>query len=168
MRIQATSHKHIGRLALLALLAVFLAPPQARAHEEVSIVFHTIPWGMVRGQTARFSMFNPNAPTEPERPFFVQVQLFDASGAVIATSDEIAIPPGEFRSIDFDRNGLPIADNPGGRVQTRALVRYRMFSIVDRSKMIVSMELIDNNAGRTTAVWVTTGFFEVVPSRNGQ
>src|SRR6185295_3582250 len=30
--------------------------------EEVGFVFHTISWGMVRGQTARFTVVNPNAP----------------------------------------------------------------------------------------------------------
>jgi hypothetical protein len=117
----------IGRLALLALLSVFFVLPHVRAQEEVSLVFHTISWGMVRGQTARFTVFNPHEQSERERPriIFVQVMLFDASGAVIATSDEIAIPPGEFGSVDFNRGDLPVADYTGGRLQTRARVRYR-------------------------------------------
>lgn len=162
-----------ARLAALALLAVFLVQPQARAQEEVSFVSHTISWGMVHGQTARFSVVNPDEPSERERLrlVFVQVTLFDASGAVIATSDEIAIPPGESRSVDFNRHDLPVSDEPGGRVQTRAQVRYRFFYLIDRTRAIpfpTSLELIDTSTGRTTAVWVTIGFFETVQPRNAQ
>ena len=150
-RIQVTSHAIIGRLPTLALLALFLVQPQVRAQEEPSVVFHSISWGLVRGQTVRFSVSNPVAPSqrEPLRSILVQVRLFDASGAVLATGDEISIPPGEFRSVDFSRDDLPVTTNPGGRVQTRALVRYRTFSIVDRTQLIPSIELIDDLTGRT-------------------
>ncbi|MCM3900159.1 MAG: hypothetical protein ND866_00480 [Pyrinomonadaceae bacterium] len=162
-----------ARLAALALLALCLVHPQARAQEEAAFVFHTSSWGMVGGQTARFSVFNQIEPSERERlgPVFIQVMLFDASGAVIATSDEIAIPPGEFRSVDFNRDDLPVSHEPGGRVQTRAQVRYRSFYLVDRTRAVgfaPSIELIDNSTGRTTAVWVTVGFFEVVQPQEPQ
>ena len=160
-----------AKLAALALLALCLVQPQASAQEEVSFVFHTISWGMARGQTTRFSVVNPNEPSERERRMvLIQVMLFDASGAMIATSDEIAIPPGEFRSVDFNRDDLSLAGDLAGRVQTRAQVRYRSFHLVDRTRAIgflPSIELIDNSTGRTTAVWVTVGFFEVTP-RNPQ
>ena len=162
-----------AKRAALALLAVCLVQPQVRAQQEASLVFHTTSWGMARGQTGRFSVFNPNEPSERERRrmVLIQVELFDASGAVIARSDEIAIPPGEFRSVDFDRDALPVAGEPGtGRVQARAQVRYRSFYLLDRIKatgFVPSIELIDNSTGRTTAVWVTVGFFEVMP-RNPQ
>ena len=105
-----------ARLAALALVAVFLVQPQARAQEEAAFVFHTSSWGMVRGQTARFTVFNPIEPTERERLglVFIQVMLFDASGAVIATSDEIAIPPGEFRSVISIATIFPYRTNPAG------------------------------------------------------
>jgi hypothetical protein len=81
---------------------------------------------------------------------FVQVTLLDARGAAITQSDEIAIPPGAFRSVDFKRDNLPVS---GERAQTRARVRYRTFSIVDRTQLTVfptSIELIDNATGHTT------------------
>jgi len=106
---------------------------------------------MVRDQTARFTVFNPNEPSERERrEVFVQVTLLDARGAAIAQINEIAIPPGAFRSVDFKRDDLPVA---GGRAQTRAQVRYRTFSIVDRTQLTVfptSIELIDDATGHTT------------------
>jgi hypothetical protein len=164
MRSNLTRHARISRLAALALLGLCFVQPHARAQAEVSFVFHTIPWGMVRGQTARFSVFNPNEPSEPERGMvFIQVVLFDASGAVIATSDEIAISPGEFRSVDFNHDDLTVAGEPGtGRVQTHAQVRYRSFFLVDRTRAIglpTSLELIDNSTGRSNvfAVWLTIG-----------
>jgi hypothetical protein len=144
-------HISIIRLAALTLLALCLIQPQVRAQEEVSVVFHTISWGMVRGQTARFTVLNLNEPSEREmREVFVQVTLLDARGAAIAQSNEIAIPPGSFRSVDFKRDDLPVS---GGRAQTRAQVRYRSFPIVDRTQLTVwptSIELIDDATGHTT------------------
>jgi hypothetical protein len=106
---------------------------------------------MARGQTARFTVFNPNEPSERERrEVFVQVTLLDARGAEIAQSNEIAIPPGAFRSVDFRRDDPPVS---GGRAQTRARVRYRTFSIVDRTQLTgfpTSIELIDDATGHTT------------------
>lgn len=84
---------------------------------------------------------------------FVQVMLFDASGAVIANSDEITIPPGEFRSVDFSFDDLSLAADLAGRVQTRAQVRYKSFFLVDRTRAIgfpTSIELIDAGTGHTT------------------
>jgi hypothetical protein len=152
MRVNLICHNSIIRLAALATLALCLVQPQVRAQEEVSLVFHTISWGMVRGQTARFTVFNPNEPSERERrEVFVQVTLLDARGAAIAQSNEIAIPPSAFRSVDFKRGDLPVA---GERAQTRAQVRYRSFYLVDRTRAIgfppTSIELIDDATGRTT------------------
>jgi hypothetical protein len=144
----------INRLGALTLLVLCLLQPKVRAQEEVSLVFHTISWGMVRGQTARFTMFNPNEPVKTEltrQVSFVEVMLLDARGSVIAKSDEIAIPPGAFRSVDFKRDDLPVA---GDRIQTRAQVRYRSFYLVDRTRAIgfppTSIELIDDDTGHTT------------------
>jgi hypothetical protein len=154
MRSDFTCHSSVLRLAALAMLAVCIFQPQVRAQGEVSFVFHTISWGMDRGQTARFTVGNPNEPVKTEltrQVSFVQVMLLDARGAVIAQSDEIAIPPGEFRSIDFKRADLPVA---GERAQTRAQVRYRSFYLVDRTRAIgffpTSIELIDDATGHST------------------
>jgi hypothetical protein len=151
MRNTLLCHDSLVRRAALALLALCLIQPQVRAQEEVSLVFHSISWGMVRGQTARFTVFNPNETSERERrEVFVQVTLLDARGAAIAQSNEIAIPPGVFRSVDFKRDDLPVS---GGRAQTRAQVRYRTFSVADRTQLTVwptSIELIDDATGHTT------------------
>jgi hypothetical protein len=154
MRSGYIHHVSIIRLGAFALLVLCLFQPKVRAQEEVSIVFHTISWGMARGQTARFTIFNPSEPVNTEltrQVTFVEVMLMDARGAVIAQSDEIAIPPGEFRSVDFKREDLPVA---GERAQMRAQVRYRSFYLVDRTRAIgfppASIELIDNDTGHST------------------
>jgi hypothetical protein len=178
-------HHSIIRLAAFVLLVVCFAEQQICVQEseanaatatgghepdEVTSVLHTTSWGMTGGQKARISVVNPNEPSQQERRIiFIRVVLFDAGGAVIAESDEVAIPPGEFRSVDFNRDAIPLPGEPGsGRLQTRAQVHYRSFFLVDRTRVVglpTSTELIDNSTGRTAAVWVTTGFFEVVPSR---
>ena len=154
MRSGYIHHVSIIRLVALALLVLCLFQPKVRAQEEVSLVFHTISWGMARGQTARFTIFNPIEPVNTEltrQITLVEVMLMDARGAVIAQSDEITIPPGEFRSVDFKRDDLPVA---GERAQMRAQVRYRSFYLVDRTRAIgfppASIELIDNDTGHST------------------
>jgi hypothetical protein len=154
MRVNLIFLNSIIRLAALATFVLCLVQSQVHAQEEVSFVFHTISWGMVRGQTARFTMFNPNEPVKTEltrQVTFVEVMLLNARGAVIAQSDEIAIPPGAIRSVDFKRDDLPVA---GERAQTRAQVRYRSFYLVDRTRAIgfpsTSIELIDDDTGRST------------------
>ncbi len=147
-----SGHISIVRVAAFALLALCLVQPQVRAQEEVSFVFQTISWGMVSGERVRFTVGNTNEPvnTELTRQITIVVELLDARGAVIAQSDEIAIPPGEFRSVDFKRDDLPLA---GERVQTRAQVRYRSFYLVDRTRAIgfpTSIELINDVTGHTT------------------
>ncbi len=165
-----TSRISILQLAVLALLAVCLVQPQVRAQEpervtsaaaapeleEVTFVFHSISWGMVRGQRVRFTVSNPNEPvmTEQTRQLsFVQVMLLDSRGTVLARRDEIAIPAGEFRSVDFSYEDLSQAGGFAGRVQTRAQIRYRSFYLVDRTRAVgfpTSIELMDEVAGHTT------------------
>jgi len=111
-------------------------------------------FGIASGQTVRFTTFIPKDPSTTEQMrqgSSVQVTLFDASGAQIAQSDEILIPPGEFRSIDFNRDALPLL----GRVQIRARIRHRFFSIVDRTQLnaTTSIELLDTATGHTTVFY---------------
>jgi hypothetical protein len=156
-KMQGGFNRHISiiRLAGLTLLALCFVQPQVQAQEEVSFVYHTIPWGIVSGQTVRFTVFNPNEPAPAEmtrQVTLVEVMLLDARGAVIAQSDEIAIPPGAFRSVDFKRDDLPVA---GALAQTRAQVRYRYFPVVDRTQLTVfptSIELIDDATGHAVQV----------------
>jgi hypothetical protein len=130
------------------------------------------PVGLAYGESLRISVLNPlpsAAPGEDGRKYkmLFAVLLFAADGRVIARSDEVTLDPGKLHSFDFSRAALPLTGEPGtGRVQTRAQVRYRPFQLLDRTRAIgspISLELIDNSTGQTTAVWLTVGFFEVAP-----
>ena len=171
MLINFTRHTRNGRLAAFALIAVCLAPLPARnAHaaapntglspevnDEVVILFSSIPVGLVRGQTLRINVANVNK----QRPCCVNnlkqlgIALHNFNGDVIAQRAEIAIEPDQFHSFDFNRDELPLIGEEGtGRLQVRAVIRYRFFSIVDRTQLTPddfpnSIEVIDNSTGQT-------------------
>lgn len=179
-----TKFKSITRWAMLVLLALCLVQPQILAQqsatpelEEVTFIFHTTSWGMVRNQTARFTLFNLNAPESPNEPseaVQVQVKLFDAEGRSVAESAEMTVPAGQFRSFDFDRGDIHLAgERRTGRLQLRAEVLFRMEVQVNSNgshsspsidietyklkrlidKRSASMEVIDNLTGTTTATF---------------
>jgi hypothetical protein len=158
-----------------ALLSNVPARGQAQQARQVSVVQDLAPIGLAPGQLLRINVLNPHddekGPTSL-KTVAVRVTVFDAHGNPLAQSSEEAIEPGRFHSFDFNRTALPLAGEPGtGRVQTRAQVHYRAFPVIDRTQVQVwptSTELIDAITGRTMAVWLTTGFFEVKPSRNPQ
>jgi hypothetical protein len=100
--------------------------------------------------------------------------LYDASGVLLAQSAQAALVPGEFHSFDFDRPGIPASGEAvGGRLQLRvnleAAATPPAFTRNPRATgpLAASVELIDNNTGRTAAVWLTVGFFEVERGLNG-
>ena len=97
------------------------------------------PIGFVPGQTLRITVAHVSTESRQDQnppDVRVGVWLLDARGRVIAQSDEIAIPPGEFRSFDFNRDSIPLAGEPGtGRLQVRGEIRHRLFAIVDRTKI---------------------------------
>jgi hypothetical protein len=56
--------------------------------------------GLALGQSLRASVANPNESGQRE-PLRARIRLCGADGALIAQSEELIIPPGEFRSYDF-------------------------------------------------------------------
>lgn len=112
--------------------------------------------GIVPGQTLRISALNPLAPAPAGadgRRYKVLFAVFiiDADGRVIAGSDVITLDPGDSHSLDFNRADLPLAGEPGtGRLQVRAQIRLRFFSLVDRTRLApASLEIVDAS-GKTT------------------
>jgi hypothetical protein len=112
--------------------------------------------GIVPGQTLRATLLNPRSSGADD--MHSRVKLFDANGSVIAQSAELVIPPGEFRSFDFNRDALSLPGERGtGRLQVRARLEV---STVDPSSLTTdpgasrllaaSFELIDNSTGHTT------------------
>jgi hypothetical protein len=107
--------------------------------------------GIVPGQTLRVTLFNPpssESGTQSE-PVGGHVKVFDGSGNLIAQSPEQVIPPGKFRSFDFNRNALPLAGEPG---TNRAHVRIKPFYNFRSERLspvLASFEIVDGSTGRT-------------------
>jgi hypothetical protein len=104
-----------------------------------------------------------------------RVSLYDANAALLARSAEAAIARGEFHSFDFDRADISAAgETAGGRLQMRVSLEVTATAsaftqgLKETGPLATSLESFENGTGRTTAVWVTVGFFEVVPPRNPQ
>lgn len=167
MRIRFIRHSLIAKLAACGLLALCLVQSNARASQPINtstaqtsgtytITFQGALAGLVRGQTLRLTGSNGNDPGSRggSEPVHALATLFDAHGNPIAESVEVEIPAGEFRSIEFDRDDLSLAGEPGtGRVQVRSQIRYRFLSIVDRTQLSPpSSEILDKSTGMTTAI----------------
>jgi hypothetical protein len=117
-----------------------------------------------RGQTLRVSVINslpPARPNEDGRKFKMLLAplILDATGRVLASSDEIALNPGEFHAFNFTFNfnsaDLPQLDDVP--VQLRCEVRRRMFPGFVGGVSVASadldgvVEIIDNLTGQTQA-----------------
>jgi hypothetical protein len=113
--------------------------------------------GIVRGQTLRATLSNPKSSGLDYVP--LRVKLFDADGTLIAQSQDLVIPPGEFRSFDFNRDALHLPGEPGtGRLQVRARLEVSAddsssFTFDPEASRVLaaSFELIDNSTGQTAA-----------------
>jgi hypothetical protein len=130
--------------------------PAAPQNNLKQIALFSPPIGFIPGQTLRFSVRNPNAPARGSEPARVQVRLYDAQGNVLAQSEEKAVPAGQFRSFDFNRDDLRLAGEPAtGRLQVRAGVGA-LVSVGGSSTWFdhapVSMELIENSTGKTEVI----------------
>jgi hypothetical protein len=116
----------------------------------------------VFGQTLRLTVAQASTDTgrQPLSPDVrVEVQLLDAQGRVIAQSAQAQILRNGFRSFEFNRAALNLPGEPGtGRLQVRARLVMNVAEpcqFTDDPKatglLVPSLELIDNNTGRTTA-----------------
>ena len=109
--------------------------------------------GIVPGQTLRVSALNPpSAPGEDGERFKLQVSvtLLLTDGMVIAQSDEITLRAGQFHSFDFKRSDLPLAGEPGGRLQVHARVIWNKLQL--KTEFPSSVELVDESTGKTTVL----------------
>jgi hypothetical protein len=180
MRFNFTRHLSITRLAVLALLALFfiqaqtrlaqatatITPPLAKQNDdEIITLAASVLGGLARGQTLRFTLFNPRQ-RDSQLPLRAQVKLFDAQGRVIAESAEVAILPGEFCSLDFNRNNLLLAGEEGtGRLQVRGTIRIqerRDVSEARGNQIPTAVEVVDNRTGATVITTATAPYAPII------
>jgi hypothetical protein len=161
MRISFACGKSIKRLAALALVAFsfFQLPAGAQSSgqsNETIVTGETALVGLASGDMLRFTAFNP-AKTEsrqPNEPISLRLNLYDAHGDVIAESPPMEIPPGEFRSVDFNNDQLPAASEPGARNQVRTVP---LWGLRARSRFLVttSLEIVQSSTG-SSHLWFLT------------
>lgn len=156
MRINFTRHIRIPRLAALALLALCLVQTQIRAQGMTEYILIAPSVGFAGNQTLRFTLLNPNEPDSQggREPVRAKVKLYDASGNVIAESDEVRIPAGEFRSFDFKRSDIPLAGEPGtGRLQIKGTWTMTVQDAAAQiDGFLASVEIVDNKTGKTILI----------------
>jgi hypothetical protein len=107
--------------------------------------------GIVPGQTMRVTLFNPpfSESGAQSEPVGGHVKVFDRSGNLIAQSPEQVIPPGKFRSFDFNRYALSLPGESGtNRAQARIKPFYN-FRSERLSPVLASFEIVDNSTGKT-------------------
>jgi hypothetical protein len=107
--------------------------------------------GIVPGQTLRVTLFNPpfSESGAQNEPVGGHVKVFDGSGNLIAQSPELAIPPGEFRSFEFNRFALSLPGEPGtnrANVRIKPFYNFRSGRV---SPVLPSFEIVDDITGKT-------------------
>jgi hypothetical protein len=166
MRTDLIRHALIAKMAALALLTFGLVDPNVCASQPINLgaaqtggtftLTFNGQTGLARGQVLRLTASNGNEPGTRggSEPAHAVATLYDAHGNTIAESVEVEIHAGEFRSIDFDREELQLAGEPGtGRVQVRAQIRYLFSEIVEAEQFSPpSIEVIDKTSGMTTVL----------------
>jgi hypothetical protein len=151
---RSSASRRFRRVALTFLALSFFqlagVGAQSRAQSVETIVTgQTALVGLGRAEMMRFTAFNPEMTDsgEPNEPISLRLKLFDAHGNVIAESRAVQIPPGEFRSVDFNHDELPIAGEPG---TTRKQIRTQpLWGLRHRPLIHVptSLEIIDSTTG---------------------
>jgi hypothetical protein len=156
MQINSTRNKSVLRNATLALIAFSFFQPSVGGQSsgqtnETIVVGKSILIGLARGDMLRFTAFNPLETESGRRnqPISVRFTLFLPDGTPIAESPQIEIPPGEFRSIDFKRDELPIAGEPHtARQQFRTTALWGLRAR-GRFPVTTSLEIVDSSTGQT-------------------
>jgi hypothetical protein len=155
MRINYRRGTRINRMATIALLTVLsfqlTAGSQPLAQDNTTTkTGATALVALAPGDTLRFTAFNPAPAGEVGEPISMQMRLYNENGRVIANSAEVAIPPGEFRTIFFKRDELPLAGEPGtGILQVRTVPLWHFTSSIP-VKVTTSLEVMPAPGGTTS------------------
>ena len=124
--------------------------PRFKAGDTTTKTGATALVALAPGDTLRFTAFNPAPAGEVGEPISMQMRLYNEQGRVIANSAEVAIPPGEFRTVSFKRDELPLAGEPGtGILQVRTAPLWRFTSSI-QVKVTTSLEVMPAPGGTTS------------------
>lgn len=158
MLINSTCDKSVLRIATLTLVAfctlqTSVGAQSALQTNETVVEGKSILVGLARGDMLRFTAFNPLETESGRRNETISVRfmLFIEDGTPIASSTQIEIPPGEFRSIDFRRDELPIAGEPNTSFVFRTMPLWGPRAR-SRATLTTSLEIVDTGTGRTVQV----------------
>lgn len=107
--------------------------------------------GIAAGQRLRITAFNADAADSGagrSEPIAMQANIYDEDGNVVATTRGVAIPTGQFGSVDVARGDLAMSGEPGtGRAQVRAKPLFA-FPNAWHGRIALSFEIVDA-AGHT-------------------
>jgi hypothetical protein len=103
--------------------------------------------GIPYGKKLRATIFKPRSSGPDYLPS--RIKLFDARGYLIAQSDELVILPGEFRSVEFIGDALPIQRDPGTNQARVRIKPFFNFESERLSPVLASFEIVDNSTGKT-------------------
>src|SRR4030095_2826018 len=120
---------HLAALAMLTQCffqpGIFAAEPLAKPASQpnptgelsaqnadgVVLLFSSLPGGIARGKTFRVTLSHfIRLEGRDRNPVVARalVRLFDSQGRIIAQTEELAVAKDQFRSFDFNRDGLPL------------------------------------------------------------
>src|SRR5882724_7782368 len=99
---------------LVGISAMSTVQTQAQTEQrrQITVIQDMAPVGLAYGQTLRITEFNPNDPQAQGgdgRRYKMLVAVLILDGSVVAQSNEIVLPAGEFRFFDLDRAALNLA-----------------------------------------------------------
>ena len=166
---RSTRNRLIIAPAVVAVLwgAAWLQPAEAQMGDgSVRFVSRGV-LGIAPGQMLRFSVVNAN-PDQGSAPVRAQVLLYDAQGNVLARSEDGELPPGQFRTFDFNRDDLSAPGDPGsGRLQVHSVIQVSLQDGTVRAAegFPASIELVDDSTGKTVLAYPTgsVGWIKLSP-----
>ena len=124
---------------IMILVAAFLALVATRAD---AFVIYGRSVGIAIGQTARLNFANVGE----VNGIIINYRIVDADGVTLAQSERpVTVPVGKIISVDLDRDTLPGSDP---RIQIR--VEFEVRTRTDLANLRTSLELFNNDTGRTT------------------
>jgi hypothetical protein len=122
-----------------------------RGGDSFRIVANDMVIGLVQGQKLRLTVFNPS----PSTAAGAHVKVFDGSGFLLLSSENVAVPGGEFRTFDISYNDL--GQMPGesatGRRQIRADMTIVFTGLESEARIFrPSFELVDEVRGQSILI----------------